>query len=142
MGCAEQYSVCTDDTHCTPLTSQGGLSQEIPSLKLNAAQFVTAQRMLYMISSANTNTSINRIGPDALKAWSSFLDFMSPAVPENRWKIEVEGWFETTLARWQAFMVEFAANVADPGPFGHVGFPVSNHTRSCLEGPVQKPENQ
>lgn len=128
MGCVEQYQICTDVYHCTNLGGQEALSREILSLNLNPAQFVTAQRMIYMINYANAYSSINGVGPDSLKVWSQVYGFIAPGLPQNQWKIEVEGWFETTLAKWQAFMVEFAANTADLGPYGHVGFPVTNST--------------
>lgn len=128
MGCVEQYQICTDEYHCTNLGGQDALGREILSLGLNAAQFVTAQRMIYMISYANTYSSINGIGPDALKVWDQVYDFIAPKLPQNQWKIEVEGWFETTLAKWQAFMVEFAINTAELGSHRHVGFPVTNST--------------
>jgi hypothetical protein len=128
MGCVEQYQICREEDYCTNLGGQEALGEEILSLGLNAAQFVTAQRMIYMINYANTYSSINGIGPDALKVWSQVYGFVAPGLPQNQWKIEVEGWFETTLAKWQAFMVEFAANTANLGPHGHVGFPVTNST--------------
>jgi hypothetical protein len=128
MRCIERYSICVDQNRCTDQGGQEALGREILSLDLYPAQFVTAQRMMYMISSGNTYSSINRIGPDALRFWSSVLNFIFPATPKNRWKIEVEGWFETTLARWRLLIVEFATNTADLDQYGHAGFPISNST--------------
>jgi hypothetical protein len=128
MGCVEQYTICKDENHCTKLGGQEALGREILGLGLNAAQWVSAQRMIYMIAYANTYSSINGIGPDALRLWNEVYDLVAPMVPQNQWKIEVEGWFETTLAKWQAFMVEFAANTANLGESGYVGFPISNTT--------------
>ena len=84
--------------------------------------------MIYMIADDATYSSANGIGPDALQIWSKVYDFVAPRVPENQWQIEVEGWLEMTLAKWQAYMVEYASNTADLGQHGHVGFPVSNST--------------
>jgi hypothetical protein len=58
--------------------------------------------------------------------WSRVYNFVSPAIPDNQWQIEVAGWFETTLAKWQAFLVEFASTTVDLGLDGHLGFPVTN----------------
>jgi hypothetical protein len=50
MGCVEQYYIYKDETHCTPAGGQEGLGGEIEALNLNLAQFVTAQRFIYMIT--------------------------------------------------------------------------------------------
>jgi len=46
MGCVEQYSLCKGEDRCTKLGGQEALGKEILGLSLNAAQFVTAQRMI------------------------------------------------------------------------------------------------
>jgi hypothetical protein len=75
---------------------------------------------------ADTTPSINGIGPTVLRLCDCVFDFVSPAPRENEWKSEMEGWFETTLAKWQAFMVEFAYSTTELGSYGHLGFPDSN----------------
>jgi hypothetical protein len=131
VGCTEQYSICNPNLQsnsCTPQSGQNSLPTLIRSLNFNSAQLVTAYRMIYMIADGTTYSSVNGIGPDALQIWNKVYDFVAPGVPENQWQIEVEGWLETTLAKWQAYVVEYASNTADLGHHGHVGFPVSNNT--------------
>lgn len=129
VGCTEQYQICNPNLEsnvCTPSSGQAALSGLIESLYLNEAQLVTAYRMIYMIVDGTTYSSINGIGPDALQIWNEVYDFIAPGVPDNQWQIEVRGWFETTLAKWQAFMVGYSRNEDSLGSHGHIGFPVSN----------------
>ena len=81
-----------------------------------------------MIADGTTYSSVDVIGPDALQIWKKVYGFIAPGVPENQWQIEVEGWLKTTLAKRQAYMVEYAVNTAHLGPHGHIGFPVANNT--------------
>src|SRR5205814_5477897 len=39
---------------------------------------------------------------------------------------EVEGWFETSLAKLQSYAVEYAANNADIRPYGFITYPGAN----------------
>lgn len=133
MGCTEQYSICTDEgSNCTPYSGQAALPTLLNKLDLNANQYVTVQRLLYTISTATVYSSVAGIGPDALRLWSAVYQLIAPGMPSNQWQLEVDGWHETTLAKWQALMVEFAANPyasAHPpehGPF--LTFPGSNAT--------------
>lgn len=128
IGCTERYSLCnprrTSD-QCTAPGGQNVLSNLIQSLDLQPAQLVTAYRILYMITDGTLYSSI---GPDALQIFNEVYNFVAPGIPQNQWQVEIKGWMETTLAKWQAYMVEYAANTADLGPHGHVGFPLSNDT--------------
>lgn len=129
IGCTEQYQICKDAHYCTPPGGQEALPNEIENLNLNLVQYVTAQRFIYMIGWANTYSSVNGIGPEALRLWNEVYNFISPPVPANQWELEVEGWFQTTLAKWQTFMVEYAfSTTTQLGPSGHIGFPVTNAT--------------
>jgi hypothetical protein len=131
IGCTEQYSICNPNlksNSCTPPSGQNALPTLIQSYQFNLAQLVTAYRMIYMIADGTTYSSVNGIGPDALQIWNKVYNFVAPGVPDNQWQIEVEGWLETTLAKWQAYTVEYASNTANLSPHGRVGFPVSNST--------------
>jgi hypothetical protein len=118
IGCTEQYSICNPNlksNSCTPQSGQYALPTLIQSHNFNSAQLVTAYRMIYMIADGTTYSSVNGLGPDALQIWSKVYDFVALGALENQWQIEVEGWLETTLAKWQAYMVGYASNTADLG---------------------------
>lgn len=123
VACTEQYQICTSSGSCTPYTSLLPLQTNVTQLDLNAAQSVTATRLLYAISNANLYSSINGLGPEALRLYSGAYNLISPGVPQNQWQLEVEGWVQTNLAKWQALMVEYAHNTADLGTFGHLDGP-------------------
>ncbi|KAJ9615836.1 hypothetical protein H2200_001913 [Cladophialophora chaetospira] len=133
MGCTEQYKICIDKgSRCSPYSGQAALPQLLHELHLNMNQYLTAQRLLSTISVATVYSSVAGIGPDALRLWSQVYQLVAPGLPRNQWQLEVDGWHETTLAKWQALTVEFAANpyaAAHPpehGPF--LVFPDNNAT--------------
>jgi DNA-binding transcriptional regulator YdaS (Cro superfamily) len=133
MGCTEQYTICVQQgRHCTPATGQAALPDLLNIIPLNHNQFVTVQRLLATIATATIYSSIAGIGPDALRLWTQVYQLVSPGLPPNQWQLEVDGWHETTLAKWQALTVEFASNpyaaihYPKQGPF--VVFPVTNAT--------------
>ena len=72
--------------------------------------------MIYMIADGTTYSSVDVIGPDTLQIWKKVYGFIAPGVRENQWQIEVEGWLKTTLAKRQAYMVEYAVDTAHLGP--------------------------
>ena len=125
MGCTEQYQVCTTPSNgrCTGWTGLFPLQAQLASLALNTAQKITAIRLLHMFTNGNIYTSINGVGPEALRMYAKVFDNVSPALPEDQWKREVEGWVETMLARWQAYIVSFARNTEELGATGHLEFP-------------------
>jgi hypothetical protein len=51
-----------------------------------------------------------------LKASDQVLNFKCLGLPNNQWRKEVEGWFETSLAKIQVYAVEFSSNAAGLGP--------------------------
>lgn len=123
LACTEQYQICTPNGICTPFTSLLPLQSNVTQLDLSTAQSVTAARLLYIVSSANLWSSINGLGAEALRMYSEVYDFISPGVPQNQWQLEVEGWVQTNLAKWQALMVEYAYNTADLSTSGHLDGP-------------------
>ncbi|KAL2136873.1 hypothetical protein VTI74DRAFT_599 [Chaetomium olivicolor] len=145
--CAEQYAMCNPSTgRCTPL---GGILQPTENLRLgvelgyNDAQFETAARLLSSLQSAGTFNTVSSLGADALWAKEVTTRNMSPGLPRNQWRREVEGWFQTGLARLQAIVVEFAVKTnttkiggreaQDKGRFG---------TKPLTEGQRDQCKNQ
>lgn len=107
IGCTEQHSICNPNLQsnsCTPQSGQNALLTLIRSLNFNSTQLVTTYRMIYMIADGTGYSSVSGTGPDALQICSKVYDFVAPSVPENQWQIEVEGWLETTLAKWWVYV--------------------------------------
>jgi len=127
MGCVDQYAIVNPNNgKGTGPLSQLDLADAIQSLGLNVAQFVTAQRLIYYFSSSDTYTSVFGFGASALKASDQVLNFKCLSLPYNQWRKEVEGWFETSLAKIQAYAVEYASNTAALGNHATISFPGAN----------------
>jgi len=122
MVCAEQYVVCNPSTSsCTAPggwehLSDGILNKNTPGF--NAAQISTAWRILMALVDSNMYSSVE--GADAGALWAKNLVTMniSPGLPDNQWQIEVLGWFQTILARVQAYMIDYASSTAGLSSFG------------------------
>jgi len=124
MGCVDRYRIVNKALgRETGYISTSNLLSAIENLELNDAQKVTAQRLYYAFTRSSTYYSIFDSAPGALKASDTIVGYLSPGLPNNQWQTEVEGWFQTSLAKLQAYTVAYAANTADLGPFGTVSFP-------------------
>ncbi|KAI1627942.1 hypothetical protein EDD37DRAFT_286894 [Exophiala viscosa] len=126
MACIDQYQLCNPNSSpydCTILGSGKDLRNGFLELGLNAYQLVTARRLALALILTSTYHTVNGLGSTALLARDRVLDFISTGLPANQWQIEMEGWFATSLAKLQAYVVEYAANVADLGPTGSVVSP-------------------
>ena len=111
MGCVDRYQICTSDrSQCTGIGGVGNLYTDAKKLDLTAAQAVTTWRLLHTVNITSTFLSVFGAGTSALKASDRLLSTVSPGLPPNQWQIEVQGWFETTLAKFQAYAVEYAKN--------------------------------
>ncbi|KAK4122214.1 hypothetical protein N657DRAFT_664830 [Parathielavia appendiculata] len=122
MVCAEQYAVCNPST--SSCTAPGGwqhlydaILTENP-LGFNTGQIGTAGRVLLALVDANMYSSVAALGAGALWANNLASGNISPGLPDNQWQTEVLGWFQTSLAKLQAYMVEYASSTAGLGPFG------------------------
>lgn len=123
MGCIDQYQLCNPANfpyRCTILGSQKDLVLGSLGIGLNDYQMATADRLRYSLSYSTMYQTVNYLGPSALLANDRVFRFLSPGLPANQWQIEFQGWFETSLSRVQANTVEWAANTADLGLYGHV----------------------
>jgi hypothetical protein len=106
--------------------SQIDLASAVQSLDLNVAQTITAQRIIQYLSNSGTYSSVLGSGAAALKASDPMLNFKCLSLPDDQWRTEVEGWFETSLANIQAYAVEFPSATGDFAPYGSLGFPGVN----------------
>ena len=122
MICADQYRMCNPaNDSCTPL---GGIRRLRDSVLgdntagFNVAQLATAGRLLIALTNVNTYNVVQSLGVGALWANNIVFGSLSPGLPDNQWQIEVLGWFQTSLAKLQAYVVDFASNAGNLGPLG------------------------
>lgn len=132
MVCADQYIMCNPLTSsCTPASGLNRLQESVSTKNtpgFNLAQKAAAGRIVLALVNSNTFSSVAGLGTAALWANNLLALNVSPGLPDNQWQTEVLGWFQTSLAKLQAYVVEFASNTADLGPFGSV---LSPHDRSA-----------
>ncbi|KAG4253099.1 hypothetical protein FPRO03_07059 [Fusarium proliferatum] len=111
---------------------------ESPALNFSTAQVSTADRILYALAQSNTYTAVANLGTAALWANNMVTGHVSVGLPDDQWKTEVIGWFQTNLAMLQAYVIDFASNTADLGAYGYVEPPRSSHQRDqCTNQLVQ-----
>ncbi|KAL1838710.1 hypothetical protein VTJ49DRAFT_2275 [Mycothermus thermophilus] len=113
--CADQYRFCNPSTNMQ-CGEYGGIWEFISatrtsqrSLGFSFAQAQTAMRIASALNRIDTNNIVFTLGAsNALRAARPLSGVISPGLPDNQWQIEVEGWFQTMLARLQAGVVEFS----------------------------------
>ena len=130
MGCIDQSQICNPLTapySCTILGSLNDMAVDRLHIGLNPYQMATSNRVIWGLMSSLTFGTVNHLTTGTLLA-NDFVVFgsFSYGLPPNQWQIEVQGWFETSLAKLQAFIVNWAANIADLGPYGNVSSPDPN----------------
>jgi hypothetical protein len=105
------------------LGSQQNLRKAAKLIGLNSYQLATAVRLYNALARTTTYATVYQLGSDALLARDRLADYTGFSLPDNQWQLEVQRWFETGLAKLQAYVVEYAANVADLGPYGSITEP-------------------
>lgn len=124
MACVDQHQICNPNTSpytCTIIGSAQDINQGYLEIGLNDYQMATALRLSYALRLTGTFDTIKLLGTTALLARDRLTDVtIGQGLPSNQWQIEVQGWFETSLAKLQSYVVEWAANLADLGPEGFV----------------------
>ncbi|KAL8376056.1 hypothetical protein RB595_007257 [Gaeumannomyces hyphopodioides] len=120
MACTEQFKLCnpakkTDS--CLPATGlvalQNLLLEDGLAVGFNAAQLILATRILTHMTLSTLHYSVQSLRGGALWANSLVYGNLSPSLPENQWRLEALGWFQTSLVKLQSYVVEFANNAAD-----------------------------
>jgi hypothetical protein len=130
IGCVDQYLIINPNTKAsTKPMNQIDLASAVQSLDLNVAQTITAQRIIQYLSNSDTYSSVFGSGAAALKASDHVLNFKCLSLPDDQWRTEVEGWFETSLAKIQAYAVEFPSATGDLRHTARWGSPVPMHRR-------------
>jgi hypothetical protein len=123
MACTEQYQICnpTSSPHtCSILGSLLDVDLSTSLLGLNPHQLATAQRLIRVLQWTTSFQIAFDLGAKALLAADLVRVILSPGLPDQHWKLEATGWFEAGNAKLQDYVVQFAVNAADLGPYGFV----------------------
>lgn len=126
MACTDQYQMCNPTTSpydCTILGSAKDLRQGYRQIGLNPYQTAIAGRLMPYFVWTSTYQTVLSLSNTALLARDRLVDYIGTGLPPNQWQIEVQGWFATSLASLQSYVIEYAANVADLGPTGFINSP-------------------
>ncbi len=111
MVCGDQHQICNPSNGvCSKLSGEIGISPNATeALGMNAAQQVTAFRFFASVTEgAGLYQAINDLGAQALRAQNLVSgENFSPGLPSYQWQIEVSHWFEISLAKLQALMVDW-----------------------------------
>ncbi|KAH8880774.1 hypothetical protein GQ53DRAFT_788429 [Thozetella sp. PMI_491] len=126
MMCTEQYVLCNPTTGSC--STPGGINQfnEVViqnRMGLNPAQQSTAFRIGKAMIDSNIGTSVTALGSGALWAHDLLSATLSPGLPDNQWQLEALGWFQTSMVKLQAYMMQYASQSDDLGPYGGVELP-------------------
>ena len=109
MACLDQRQFRNPTTNDT--TTLGNLeSKECQSLGLNQQQNATIERMILALELSDTFNNVNGQNGAALQATSKLYQLLSPGLPDNQWQLELQGWFEISLAKLQRYVLDFVDN--------------------------------
>jgi hypothetical protein len=124
MACTDQYQICNANSSpsaCTILGSAYDMNLSYPLLGLNSNQKATVQRFTNVLQWIQTFIPPYVLGSQALLANDLVIQqVLSSGLPSNQWQLEVRGWFETSLATLQDYIVQFAVNTGDLGQYGYI----------------------
>jgi len=143
LACVQQYVICNPST--SSCTQAGGWFQLEERVRLNTpgfnfAQLVAASRIVLALVSSQIHSIVDTLGAGALLANNLVLGVTSPGLPDDQWRVEVLGWFQTNLAKLQAYMVDFASNTVGLSPFTTPSSPFNTRTPELAAAyqPVQE----
>lgn len=124
MACIDQYQICNANSSpsaCTILGSAYDMNLSYPLFGLNNNQKATVQRFTNVLQWIQTFIPPYVLGSQALLANDLVIQqVLSSGLPSNQWQLEVRGWFETSLATLQDYIVQFAVNTGDLGQYGYI----------------------
>ncbi|WKT51599.1 hypothetical protein QSH57_016569 [Fusarium oxysporum f. sp. vasinfectum] len=128
MVCTDQFVYCNPTTDvCTPPAGINAASSHISDLNtpgFNPTQKITAGRINAALVNSNTYNSVLNLGASAPFANSILVNVISTGLPDDQWRTEALGWFQTSLAKLQAYMIEYAFKDARSlGPYAIVTSP-------------------
>ena len=142
LACAEQYVLCNPSaSKCSLPTGLFSLAEQLTLNRIvlgwNPAQFATADRIVGALGNTGVFNTVANLGPGALWASNLLAGTISPGLPDNQWQIEVLGWFQTSLAKLQARMLDFASTSIGVDRLGPLQPPGSRPLQRLLIFPDQ-----
>lgn len=123
LACIDQYQLCTSPDSCTVLGSIEDIRDayyDPAQLSLNDMQNATALRLLSALTQSSIPNIVQYLSTSSLFASDRLTNLISASLPPNQWQIEVQGWFETSLAKIQALVTAYPSQPADLEPYGRV----------------------
>ncbi|KIX94278.1 uncharacterized protein Z520_09988 [Fonsecaea multimorphosa CBS 102226] len=124
LGCTEQYKFCTNDGVCTDFL---GFDQVQNVAAFNAAltphQNATFNRILFALSTSNLRSLVQELALTTNPLLASNETYsgdsgawVSKALPEYQWKLELEFYYAITMAHLQRTIFEWATGSIAPTP--------------------------
>ena len=120
LACAERYQLRAPSGAQTQFGSHLDLARTYQQVGFNAYQQSIATRLITAVEVASNFNIVTFLGPSSLLASDNLFELVGTTLPSDQWKREVEGWFQTSLARIQWFVIEWSAKLEDIGPYGYV----------------------
>jgi hypothetical protein len=143
LGCIDQHRVCnpgrSEADGCTAYAAYGDVVGSLNKIGLNPAQIATAQRILSNGLMTSTFNAVNGRGAAALKASQSVFDLVQvDSLPNNQWNVEVEKWFQVSLAKLQQGTINFVVGPSDPALVQYVTTPDKEAEKLCREQKIRR----
>lgn len=141
LGCLRQEQLCNPSlpehsTRCTNLTRPQSVGYEATALGLFPPDSNSDTRLSWAFNSIFYDTAyvediLDTLGAKALLARAGVRNGLQGQLPTNQWKIEVEHWFNTTLASLQQSFVNLARGPEDDSVLEWLVRPANSSTREA-----------
>ncbi|KAF7596858.1 hypothetical protein BBP40_012458 [Aspergillus hancockii] len=124
LGCIDQYQFCNPnvpgDAGCSKVAGIQSVYKDMlarfPTLKWNVAQVTAIGRFLSMAPLRTMFYAVHGRGDSALNIAQKLYNGIQYGVPATQWQIEVSSWFALSLAKEQAWAVEWATSPVNFAP--------------------------
>ncbi|KAG4433183.1 hypothetical protein IFR05_011343 [Cadophora sp. M221] len=115
LACTDQYQIQNPNTNtATELTSTYKAYLQALQIGLNNAQLAAVARLGLTSYDSLMFSSVGGLSSAALHASDTTFQSLSPGLPDDQWRTEVTGWFNTSLARLQDTIISWASkDIAD-----------------------------
>lgn len=105
LACTEKWNLCnTRNGKCTDWDTALDLldiQRWVDTLNLSPAQNATYNRVVDALFVSTMNSAVFGVPQPLLAGYSLLSQTGSQPLPDGHWRREVEGWFQSVLAKWQ-----------------------------------------
>ncbi|KAE8383096.1 hypothetical protein BDV26DRAFT_287882 [Aspergillus bertholletiae] len=114
LGCIDQYQFCNPngggDTACSKLGGMNSVAKDLTDrfVYFNNDQLATLGRFMRQSHVHSMYQAVQGWGGSALDIGQKLYNGLQYSVPPNQWQIEVSNWFALSLAKEQAWAIEWA----------------------------------